>query len=140
MTFGPVDFVVVRFPGNNFSGEIAPAMTSLIDAGTIRIIDLLFLAKDANGDAAVVEITDLDEDAYLGWDPIVSDVSGYLTEADAMLIADSLEPNSSAALVLIENTWALQLVQAIANAKGEVLVSERIPRAVIEELIALQEA
>ncbi len=140
MTFGPIDFIVLRFPGNNFSGEIVPALKAVVDAGTIRIIDLLFLAKNSDGDSAVVEITDLDEDAYLGWDPIVSDISGYLTEDDAMLIADSLEPNSSAALMLFENMWALQLVQAIANANGEVLISERIPRAVIEELVAVQEA
>ena len=140
MAIGPVDFIVVRFPGNSFSGEIAPALKALVDADTIRIIDHLFLAKDGNGDAAVVEITDLDDDAYTGWDAIAGDVSGYLTEDDAMLIADSLEPNSSAALVLIENTWALHMVRAIANAKGEVLISERIPRAVVEELIALQGA
>lgn len=140
MTFGPVDFIVVRFPGSQFTGEIAPAMQALIDADTIRIIDLLFLAKDFDGNSAVVEISDLDEDAYLGWDPIVSDVSGLLTEEDALRIADTLEPGNSAALVLIENTWALQMVQAIANASGEVLLSERIPRAIIEELIAANAA
>jgi uncharacterized membrane protein len=140
MTFGPVDFIVVRFPGSQFTGEIAPAMQALIDAGTIRIIDLLFLTRDSDGNSAVVEITDLDEDAYLGWDPVVDDVSGMLTEEDALRIADTLEPGNSAALVLIENTWALQLVQAIANANGEVLLSERIPRAIIEDLVAANAA
>ncbi len=140
MTFGPVDFIVVRFPGSQFTGEIVPAMQALIDAGTIRIIDLLFITRDNDGNSAVVEITDLDEDAYLGWDPVVDDVSGMLTEEDALRIADTLEPGNSAALVLIENTWALQMVQAIADASGEVLLSERIPRAIIEELMAANAA
>lgn len=139
MALGPVDFIVVRFPGNQFSSDIAEGISSLTDAGTIRIIDLLFLAKDASGTSKVVELTDLDDNAYKAWDPIVSDISGLMTDEDALMVADTLEPDSSAVLVLVENTWAVSMVKTIAKAKGDVLISERIPRAVVEELVALHQ-
>jgi uncharacterized membrane protein len=132
-----VDFVVVRFPGTDFSSEIATSLKSLIDAGTIRIIDLLFLVKEQNGDVHVDEVTDLDDESYRGWDAVIGDVFGYLTEEDALLLAESLEPNSSAVLVLVENTWAVEMVRTIAEAKGDVLISERLPRAIVEDLVAL---
>ena len=137
MALGPVDFIVVRFPGTDFSVDIAAAMNSLIDSGTIHVIDLLFLLKDAQGSVSVKEITDLDDVAYLGWDPVAEDVFGYLTQDDALLLADSLEPGSSAVLVLIENIWAAHMSSLIAQAKGEVVISERIPRPVVEELVRL---
>jgi uncharacterized membrane protein len=137
MAFGPVDFTVIRFPGNEFSGEILPALKEVIDADVIRIIDLLFVTKDADGAVAVVEEMDLDEAAYLGWDPIIGDVTGLLSEDDAISLAESLEANSSAVLLMIEHSWANKLVSAIQHSKGEVLISERIPRAVIEEMAAV---
>ena len=137
MAFGPVDFTVIRFPGNQFSGEILPALKEVIDADVIRIIDLLFVTKDADGAVAVVEEMDLDEAAYLGWDPIIGDVTGLLSEDDAISLAESLEANSSAVLLMIEHSWANKLVSAIQHSKGEVLISERIPRAVIEEMAAV---
>lgn len=136
MSLGPVDFIVVRFPGTKLSGEITAGLRSLIEAGTIRVIDLLFVVKDGNGVPLVEEIGELDEGDYQGWEPIVSEVSGFMTGDDALLIADALGPNTSAVLVLVENTWAVEMVKAIKNADGDVLVSERLPRAVVEELVA----
>jgi uncharacterized membrane protein len=137
MAQSPVDFIVVRFPGTDFSSAVATSLKALIDANTIRIIDLLFLVKNADGDVQVHEITDLDDAAYAGWDSIVADISGYLVNDDALLLADSLEPNSSAVLVLVENTWADEMVRTIVEARGDVLISERIPRAIVDELVAL---
>lgn len=135
MNHAPVDFIVVRFPGTDFSPEVAAGLGTMIQSGTIRIIDLLFLVKDGNGVTAVRELTDLEDSLYQGWDSVVDDVFGYLTEDDAMLLADSLTANSSAVLVLIENTWAREMVRTISAAHGDVLVSERIPRPVVEQLV-----
>jgi hypothetical protein len=101
-------------------------------------MDVMFVRKDASGNVAMLEITELDDAAYDAFDPLVADVSGLLSENDAMLLAQSLENNSSAAAMLFENTWATRFRDAIANAKGQVILNERIPCPVIETLVAEQ--
>lgn len=135
MDTAPVDFIAVRFPRTDFSPEVVEGIRSLTDSGTIRIIDLLFLVKDQGGEITIRELTDLDEIGYEAWNGIVGDVFGYLTEEDATLLADSLSPDSSAVLVLVENTWAQEMVRTIAEAEGDVLISERIPRPVVQQLV-----
>ncbi|NJK37343.1 MAG: hypothetical protein HC825_06765 [Oscillatoriales cyanobacterium RM1_1_9] len=137
MSLGPIEMLVVKFPGNQFKGEIVPALKELVDNSTIRVIDALFLRKDSNGDITLVEITELDDEDYGSFDSIVvDDIAGMLSESDAMQFAALLDPNTSAALMLFENTWATRFRDAIVNAKGQVLFSERIPQTVIETLTA----
>jgi uncharacterized membrane protein len=136
MSVGPIELLVVKFPGNKFSGEIAPALTELIESGTIRIFDLLFATKDHDGKVTVREIAELDDDEYATIDPLVSDTAGLLTVDDVERLTSKLESNSSAALILFENVWATRFTDAVANANGEVVLNERIPRAVIQELLA----
>jgi uncharacterized membrane protein len=136
MSLGPIDFLALKFPDNEFRGEILPALADLVEAETIRIIDLLFVQKYADGGVHVVELADLGEDDYRAFEEVVSDVSGMLSHEDAQQIAMTLEPDSSAALLLFENLWANRFVDAVANAKGEVVMSERIPRAMIEEMLS----
>ena len=133
---GPIELLVVKFPGNKFSGEIIPALGDLVENGTVRIVDLLFAVKSKEGDVTVLEFSDLAPDLFGQWDPLVSDVSPMLNENDAHQLAASLENNSSAALMLFENTWATRFVDAVSNASGEVVVNERIPRSVVQELTA----
>ncbi|MFL5759684.1 MAG: DUF6325 family protein [Thermomicrobiales bacterium] len=136
MSLGPIEFLALKFPGNEFRGEIIPALGDLVGADTIRIIDLLFVQRAADETVRVIELADLGEDDYLAFEEVVSDVSGMLSHDDARQIASALEPNSSAALLLFENVWATRFVEAVADAKGEVIVSERIPRAMIAEMVA----
>ena len=136
MSVGPIELLVVKFPGNKFSGEIVPALTELIETGTIRIFDLLFATKDPDGNVTVREFVELDEDEYAAIDPLVSDTAGLLTEDDVERLTSKLENNSSAALLLFENVWATRFTNAVVNANGEVVLNERIPRAVIQELMA----
>jgi uncharacterized membrane protein len=136
MSLGPIEMLVVKFPGNRFSGEIIPALGELVENGTVRIVDLLFAVKNKQGDVKVLEFGDLDPDIFGQWDPLVSDVTPMLNEDDARELTASLENNSSAALLLFENTWATRFVDAVSNARGEVVVNERIPRAVVQELTA----
>src|SRR5438876_9015428 len=97
---GPVDYLLVGFPGNKFRGEIAPAIDELVDAGTIRIIDIAFVGKDEDGNAVAMELTELDPDVQEGLEKAGIEVGGLLNEDDLMDAADSLEPNSSAALLV----------------------------------------
>jgi len=136
VALGPIEMLVVKFPGNKFSGEIIPALGDLVENGTVRIVDLLFAVKNKEGDVKVLEFSDLDPDIIGQWDPLVSDVSELLNEDDAHQIAESLENNSSAGILLFENTWATRFVDAVSDARGEVVLNERIPRAVIQELTA----
>jgi hypothetical protein len=138
-SIGPVELLVVKFPGNKFKGEIAPALADLVESGTIRIIDILFAYKDEDGGLAVLEINDLAADDYATFNPIVSDITGLLTVDDARHLSAKLENNSSVALMLFENTWAIKFRDAVVNADGELVFNERIPRAVIEELVAEHE-
>jgi hypothetical protein len=136
MALGPVELLVVKFPGNQFKGEIAPALTDLVEQGTIRVIDILFVNKDADGTVEMVEINDLDDDNYTVFDPVVSDVTSLLTADDVAAFSAALEPNSSAALLLFENSWATRFRDALVNANAELVVSERLPRAAVEALLA----
>jgi len=136
MAVGPIELLVVKFPGNQFKGEIAPALQELVETGTIRIIDLIFAIKDEEGTLAVLELNALGDQALAVFTPAPSELSGSLTEDDARTLAGGLENNSSAAILLFENTWATRFADALRNANGQLIMIERIPRAVIDELIA----
>ena len=110
---GPVDYMIVAFPGNRFKGEIAPALADLVDAGTIRIIDIAFVGKDADGDTVAFELTELDPEVQKGLDKAGIEVEGLFNEDDLMDAGEALEPNSSAALLVWENVWAREVAQAM---------------------------
>ena len=129
---GPVDFAIFAFPGNQFRGEIAPAIADLVEAGTIRIIDLAFVGKAENGDVVGFELTELDPEVRAGLENLGMEVNGLLNEDDIRSVGDTLEPNSSAALLVWENVWAREVKQAILNAGGELLDFQRIPHEVVQ--------
>jgi hypothetical protein len=135
MSLGPVELLVVKFPGNQFTGEIVPALRELVESGTIRVIDILFVNKDEDGKVEMAEINDLDDDNYAVFDPVVSDVTSMLTEDDVQFFSESLGANSSAAMMLFENTWATRFRDALVNAKAELVVNERIPQAAVAKLM-----
>jgi hypothetical protein len=131
---GPVEYIVVGFPGNQFKGEIAPALADLIDSGAIRIIDLVFVKKDADGTVSVFEYDGLEETARFA--ELDGEVGGLLTDDDVRLTAESLPPDTSAALLVWEDCWATPFVEALRNAGGVLLAGERIPRDVVEAALA----
>lgn len=134
MILGPVDFIMIGFEDSNISPDVANGIKSLIQAGTIRIIDLIFVEKNDSGQLRIVELHELAEGVYESWDAIVDDMKGMLTEDDAHQLASDLPANRSAVLALYENVWARELSTAILDAKGELLANLRIPRNVISEL------
>jgi hypothetical protein len=129
---GPVDYLIVAFPGNEFRGEIAPALGDLVETGTIRIIDLAFVGKDAEGNVAAFELTDIDPEVREGFEKAGVEINGLFNEDDLAAAGEELEPNSSAALLVWENVWAQNVAQAMRDAGGEVLDFERIPHEVVQ--------
>ena len=134
MPLGPIELLVVKFPGNQFTGEIMPAIEELVENGTVRIVDMLLVIKNSQGEVTLLEFSDLEPSAFARWTPLVTSVTPMLNEDDAYQLAELLENNSSAGVVLFENTWATRFADAIRSAKGDVVLNERIPRVVIEEI------
>jgi uncharacterized membrane protein len=135
---GPVDVAVVLFEGNQFNGQVAPALAELQQSGTVRIIDLAFLTRDAQGNAAFVEVEDADvAEAFSG---ITESQLDLLNDEELMAMAQGLDPESSAMVVVWENTWASRLASAIRGSGGELISYLRIPRdTVVAAIEALEE-
>ncbi len=135
MAVGPVDVYIIGFPGNKFSGRIAPAIMELVESGTIRVLDLLFIMKDADGTVTTIEAADMDEEgtAFLAIDVAQP---GALGSEDAEEVSDDLPSNSSAMLIAFENLWALKVVDALQAADAVLIDSIRIPAEVVEAALA----
>lgn len=133
---GPVDYILVEWPGRQPNGEIAPQLVDLVDRGLIRIIDLTFITKDEDGNVAGLELADLgDEVAELAIFEGAS--SGLIHDDDVAAAADVLAPGTSAALLVYENAWAAPFAAAVRRSGGELVASGRIP---VEDLLAALDA
>lgn len=132
-SLGPVEFIVIGFAGNHFTGEIAPALDELLEQGLIRIIDLAVVSKDTDGAVTILEMQELSPEVAAAFIKLEGSVRGLLSEADLDDVADGLEPGNTAAAMLFEHVWATRFGAAVRAAHGELLLSERIPHAVIAE-------
>ena len=134
---GPVDYLVVEFPANasNFTGEMLNELTALVDGGTIRVIDMLILTKDADGEIDVVELEDLDELGEL--QSIEAGLAEMLAEEDVVNLAASMDPGSTAGVLIWENLWAAPFASAARRSGGQLIANGRIP---IQGIIAAIEA
>ena len=131
MAIGPVEYIIVGFPGNQFNGEIAPELAKLVESGTIRILDLVFIMKDADGNVAALDFEDHPDVA--SYNAIDGEVGGLISDEDIEYAAVELEPNSSAALLIWEDVWATPFVEAMRNSGGVLIEGSRIPHELIEE-------
>jgi Family of unknown function (DUF6325) len=137
---GPIDYVVVEWPGGQPNGEAAPLLVDLVDRGLIRILDLVFLAKAEDGSVARLEISD-----FAGDVPELAVFegasSGLLTEEDDREAAEALEPGTSAALLVYENRWAAPFAAAVRRSGGQLVATGRIPvQAILAALDAAEAA
>lgn len=133
---GPVEYVVIGFPGNRFKGEIVPAVAELVDHGIVRIIDVAFIKKDTDGNVAMFEYDALDDVLAFGFADIDGEAGGVLNDEDLELAAEALEPDSSAALIVWEHRWAARVAQAIRDAGGRIIAGERVPDDVVAQALA----
>ena len=134
MEVGPVDVYIIGFPGNKFNGRVAPAILELVENGTIRILDLLFVSKDSEGVTTVILAEDLDEEGA-GFLEIDVTQPGALNEEDAEEVSDDLPADSSAMLIAFENVWARKVVDALQDADAVLIDSIRIPVDVVQAAI-----
>lgn len=135
-SIGPVEYVVIGFPGNRFKGEIVPAVAELVDNDIVRIIDVAFIKKDPDGNATMFEYDTLDDVLAFGFADVDGEARGVLNDEDLELAAEALEPNSSAALVVWEHRWAARVSQAIRDAGGRIIAGERVPDEIVEQALA----
>ena len=133
---GPVELLFVEFPGNQFTGEIIPALTQLIEQGTIRVIDLVFVAKDADGNSVGIALEDLPDGTKDLFSELVTEVAELIAEEDVEDLAEGLEPNSSAAILLFEHTWAIPFRDALVNSGGQLVARLPITEAALAEIAA----
>ena len=136
MSVGPVEYIAIAFPGNKFSGEIVPAIKALQDSGTIRVLDLVLITKDADGNVAAIELADAEAEQRAVLDVLGIERVNLLGEEDFEDIGSALDPNSTAALMIWENVWAAEFAKSLRNADGILVANGRIPAALVEEAMA----
>jgi len=129
---GAVDYAIVAFPGSRFNGQIAPALSELVDSGTIRVIDLVVIEKGDDGDVAALELQELDGDVRAGLEREGIVAEGLFNAEDVEAAAAELAPGSSAAMIVWENLWARRIAQATRDSGGELLDFGRLPHAVVQ--------
>jgi hypothetical protein len=134
---GPVDWIVVEFPGSRFDGSIAPTLADLVDRGIIRVLDLLMIRKDEDGSYDVFEVSDLEDSEIGRIRDFETAMANLLSAEDVESAAAAVEPGSTAALLVWENTWAAPFGSAVRHAGGQLVASGRIP---VQALIAAVEA
>lgn len=140
MPLGPIELVIVDFPDVELHTEMLPAIQKLVESGTVRVADLVFLVKDADGTVTSTELADAGGEAGAMLDGVVEAFDGLLSVDDVDSLGAALENETSALVVLFENTWAAPFVDAVKAANGSVMFNERIPRVVIEDLMAETDA
>jgi Family of unknown function (DUF6325) len=134
---GPVDYLVVEFPGSKFNGEIAPTLVDLVDRGIIRVLDLVMIQKKADGSFDAFELSDIDEGEAGDLRRLETEIAEVLSADDVANAAAALEPGSTAGMLVYENRWAAPFASAVRHAGGQLVASGRIP---IQALIAHFEA
>jgi len=134
---GPVDYLVVEFPAgqSSFTGEMAAELASLVDAGMIRVIDIVIITKDADGQVEAMELSDVGELGELH--RIEAELAELLAEDDVVHLAAAMEPGSVAGVLIWENLWAAGFASAARRAGGQLIANGRIP---IQAILASIEA
>ena len=133
MTYGPVDFVALEFKGNQFKGEIFPEIMNLINNGVVRVIDMIVVKKDADGNVTHQEMQETDKNILAVFDPLKAEINGMIQVEDIEMIGEKLENNCTAAVILFENLWAINFVKAVENANGRSVMHVRIPHEMVVE-------
>ena len=134
---GPIDYLVLEFPGNRMTGEAFPLLVDLVDRGIVRILDLVFVRKETDGSVVGLELADLNGDGELDLAVFEGVSSGLVGEDDIQEAGNVLEPGSSAGILVYENLWAAPFAAAVRRSGGQLVASGRIP---VQAVLAALEA
>ena len=137
MVVGPVEVVVVKFPGSKFNGEIGPALADTVENGDVRILDLVFVIRESEDEYEVIELDDIGDDGIDDLNDGAGSPGSLLSDEDLDNISDQLEVGSSAVAIEIEPAWATRLASAVRDSKGEIVLQQRIPAEVVEAVLLL---
>jgi len=136
MTLGPLEYTVIGFEGNRFNGEIAREIGDVVKSGVIALVDLVFITKDIDGKATSLELDNKDDPRFANFAPMLTGLTGLLADDDIQKIADALEPNTSALVIMFEHRWAVDIKKAITGAGGFLVARETITPEALEMLNA----
>jgi len=134
MTLGPLEYIVIGFQGNNFDGSIAREIGKVVENGTIRIVDIVFVTKDANDEAVIVGLDNKDDPRFASFAGLLGDSVALLTPEDLVTIAADIPANTSALAILFEHHWAVDVKDAIGRAGGFLVSRSVIPPEVLQDL------
>ena len=137
MSYGPIDFIALEFKTDQLTGESLPALLELVEKKIIRIIDLVIILKDQEGDYQVLEMEELAPDVLAVFDPLDVEISGIIQVEDIEFIAEAMEDNTTAALLLFENLWAIKFGEAVSRSSGRMVMYDRIPFEVVNETLEM---
>jgi hypothetical protein len=135
MAFGPIDLIALEFKNNKFADEVIGGMADLVADETIRILDLVILNKDEQGEVAVQELQELSPADLKLLEPLKAEISGMITVDDIQTVGKKLKVNTTAAVMLFENLWAVRLRQDVRDGGGRLVMHERIPTNIVAEAI-----
>jgi hypothetical protein len=136
MSIGPVEYIAIAFPGNKFSGAIIPAIQELQESGTIRVLDLVIISKDADGNVDAIELSEASPEEQATLAALGVQGRNLLGMEDIEDIGAALDPNSTAGLMIWENVWAARFAQSLRDADGILIANGRIPAALVEDIMA----
>ena len=131
----PLEYALIGFEGNKFSGQIVPQLQDLAQRGIVRFVDFAFIQKDGDGNTRAFELNDLDTELYEAFVPIGEHISSLFTTDDVEIAASRLPVNSAAALLLWENLWVADLRKAIVDAGGQLVERAQIAPEVVEQFV-----
>jgi hypothetical protein len=137
MSYGPIDFIALEFKTDQLKGESLPALLELVQKKIVRVIDLVIILKDQDGHYKVLEIEELAPDVLAVFDPLEVEISGIIQVEDIEVIAAEMEDNTTAALLLFENLWAIKFGEAVARSSGRMVMYDRIPYEVVNETMEI---
>jgi hypothetical protein len=137
MSYGPIDFIALEFKTDQLTGESLPALLELVQKQIVRVIDLVIIRKDHEGHYQVLEIEELAPNVLAIFDPLEIEISGIIQVEDIELIAGAMEDNTTAALLLIENLWAIKFGEAVTRSSGRMVMFDRIPFEVVNETLEI---
>ena len=137
MTYGPIDFIAIEFKTDQLKGEVLPELLELVKNQIVRIVDLVIIQKDQDGNYQVLEIEELTPEIIAIFDPLNVEISGIIQVEDIEVIAGAMDDNTTAALLLLENLWAIKFGEAAVRSGGRLVMFDRIPFEVVNETLEI---